>query len=103
MIVIGGGVASAGDRYLATIRQTVYRRSLPLATRNLQIVPSGLGPMAGVVGAAAMVADELFSLQQLAGTLARHAAHRAGAGYPGRRPTRAEGTAELVGSGPKPA
>jgi glucokinase-like ROK family protein len=77
LIVIGGGVAAAGDRYLATIRQTVYRRSLPLATRSLQIVSSGLGPLAGVVGAAAMVADELFSREQLAGTLARHAVVKA--------------------------
>jgi glucokinase-like ROK family protein len=84
MIVIGGGVASAGDRYLATIRHVVYGRSLPLATRNLQIVPSGLGPKAGVVGAAAMVVDELFSREQLAGTLARHAA-------PEERDHRAEG------------
>jgi glucokinase-like ROK family protein len=71
VIVLGGGVAAVGDRYLAAIRRTVYRRSLPLATRRLQIVPSGLGPMAGVVGAAAMVAGELFSREQLAMTLAR--------------------------------
>jgi len=80
LIVIGGGVAGAGDLYLATIRQTVYRRSLPLATRRLQIVPSSLGPLAGVIGAAAMVADELFSREQLAATLARHGASGAGAG-----------------------
>jgi len=71
MIVLGGGVTAVGDRYLAEIRQTVYRRSLPLATRRLQIVPSSLGPMAGVVGAAAMVAGELFARDQLAMTLAR--------------------------------
>lgn len=74
MIVLGGGVPAVGDRYLASIRQTVYRRSLPLATRRLQIVPSDLGPMAGVVGAAAMAAGELFAREQLALTLARHAA-----------------------------
>jgi hypothetical protein len=73
MIVLGGGIA-AGDLSRAAIRQTVYRRSLPLATRRLQIVPSGLGPMPGVVGASAIAADELFSQEQLAGTLARHAA-----------------------------
>ena len=72
LIVIGGGVALAGDVYLAAIRETVYRRSLPLATRRLQIVPSGLGLMAGVIGAASMVADELFSPEHLATTLARH-------------------------------
>jgi glucokinase-like ROK family protein len=74
MIVLGGGVTGVGDRYLAAIRQTVYHRSLPLATRRLQIVPSGLGPRAGVVGVAAMVADELFSREQLSMTLVRHGA-----------------------------
>ena len=74
LIVVGGGVAAAGDLYLATIRQTVFGRSLPLATRRLEIVSSGLGPMAGVIGAAAMVADELFAPEQLASTLARRPA-----------------------------
>jgi predicted NBD/HSP70 family sugar kinase len=70
LIVIGGGVAQAGDLLLATIRETVYRRSLPLATRELQVLPTGLGDMAGVVGAAAMVADELFARENLSTTLA---------------------------------
>jgi predicted NBD/HSP70 family sugar kinase len=60
LIVIGGGVSHAGNLFLATIRETVYRRSLPLATRGLQIEPSTLGEDAGVIGAATMVADELF-------------------------------------------
>jgi glucokinase-like ROK family protein len=61
LVVIGGGVADAGDALLATIRQTVYRRSLPLSTRNLAVHRSALGDRAGVVGAATMVADELFA------------------------------------------
>jgi glucokinase-like ROK family protein len=70
LIVIGGGVAESGNLFLATIRETVYRRSLPLATRELQILPSGLVPVGGVIGASAMVADELFSRDRLAETLA---------------------------------
>ena len=46
---------------LATIRQTVYRRSLPLSTRDLGVHRSTLGDRAGVVGAATMVANELFA------------------------------------------
>jgi glucokinase-like ROK family protein len=61
LIVIGGGVADAGDALLATIREVVYRRSLPLSTRNLGINRSALGGRAGVVGAATMVANELFA------------------------------------------
>jgi glucokinase-like ROK family protein len=60
LIVIGGGVAGSGDLLLATIRETVYRRSLPLATRELAVKRSVLGDRAGVVGAAAIVTDELF-------------------------------------------
>jgi len=66
LIVIGGGVADAGDLLLAAIRETVYRRSLPLATRELVIQRSSLGSFAGVTGAAAMVADQLFSRESLA-------------------------------------
>ncbi len=36
LILVGGGVAAAGDMLLAAIRESVYRRSLPLATRELQ-------------------------------------------------------------------
>jgi glucokinase-like ROK family protein len=65
LIVIGGGVAGAGDQLLATIRESVYRRSLPLATRELVVKRSALGNRAGVVGAAAIVTDELFRVSHL--------------------------------------
>ena len=66
LIVVGGGVAGAGDLLLATIRETVYRRSLPLATRELVVKRSALGDLAGVVGAGVMVTDELFRPAHLA-------------------------------------
>ena len=66
LIVIGGGVAQAGDVFLATIRQTVYRRSLPLATRDLRIMRSPLSHSAGLSGAAAVVIDELFQPTRVA-------------------------------------
>ena len=65
LIVIGGAVANAGDAYLAAIREVVYARSLPLATRDLAIRFSALGGLAGVTGAAAMVLDQLFSPRTL--------------------------------------
>ena len=61
LIVVGGGVASSGDQLLAAIREIVYRRSLPLATRELLIKRSALPGTAGVIGAGAMVADQLMS------------------------------------------
>jgi glucokinase-like ROK family protein len=61
LIVIGGGVANSPDQFLASIRETVYRRSLPLATRDLLIQRSSLGGLAGVIGASSMVVDQLFA------------------------------------------
>jgi len=61
LIVLGGGVANSPDQLLAAIRETVYRRSLPLATRDLLIQRSSLGGLAGVIGASSMVVDQLVS------------------------------------------
>ncbi|HLH74633.1 MAG TPA: ROK family protein [Chloroflexota bacterium] len=61
IVIIGGGVAQAGNAFLASIRQRVYSRSLPLATRDLQIVLSSLGDIGGLIGAAHMVVDEILS------------------------------------------
>jgi len=60
MIVIGGGLAQLGHILLAEIRSIVYRRSLPLATGNLPIVLSELGPRAGVAGAAVLASEITF-------------------------------------------
>lgn len=66
LVVVGGGVTRTGDLLLAVIRETVYARSLPLATRDLQILGSSLADLAGLTGAAHMVADELFARQRIA-------------------------------------
>ncbi|MFC7546042.1 ROK family protein [Plantactinospora sp. GCM10030261] len=64
MIVIGGGLAQLGHILLAEIRSVVYRRSLPLATGNLPVVLSELGPRAGVAGAAVLSSDTAFGEAQ---------------------------------------
>jgi predicted NBD/HSP70 family sugar kinase len=61
LILVGGGVASAGELYLAEVRRSVLTRSLPLATRTLRIEQSPLADSAGLRGAAFMVVDELLS------------------------------------------
>jgi predicted NBD/HSP70 family sugar kinase len=66
LVVIGGGVSAAGDHLLATIRESVYRRSLPLATRELVVQRSRLDGLGGVIGCAAMVTGELFAPRTLA-------------------------------------
>ena len=55
VIVIGGDIAHADEHLLAGVREVVYQRSLPLATRSLRIVRSRLDDRAGVIGAAVMV------------------------------------------------
>ena len=65
LIVIGGSVSAAGDKLLASIRETVLNRSLPLATRDLQIRISEFPEDSGLVGAVEMVMNELFSAQIL--------------------------------------
>jgi glucokinase-like ROK family protein len=61
LVVIGGGVAGIGHALLAEIRAVVYARSLPLATGNMPIVLSELGGEAGVVGAARLISDHVFT------------------------------------------
>ena len=61
VIVIGGDVANAHEQLLAGVREVVYQRSLPLATRHLRLVPARLGDGAGVVGADVMVLERIFA------------------------------------------
>jgi predicted NBD/HSP70 family sugar kinase len=61
VIVIGGDVSQAHEQLLAGIREVVYQRSLPLATRHLRIVRSQLEDRAGVIGAAVMVIEHVLS------------------------------------------
>jgi predicted NBD/HSP70 family sugar kinase len=61
VIVIGGDVAEAREHLLAGVREGIFSRSLPLATRDLDIVPCRLGDRAGVIGAAIMAIEHVLS------------------------------------------
>ena len=61
MVVIGGGIAQAGDILLDPIRRTVTATAIRSLSRSCQIVPAELGDNAGVFGGAAII------LQTLAG------------------------------------
>ena len=65
VIVIGGGVSNLGNLLLSSIRQTVLNRSTPLATRDLHIVFSEIGPDAGVIGAVNLAMDYMFSISDV--------------------------------------
>lgn len=65
LVVIGGSVTNAGDKLLASIRESVINRSLPLATRDLQIRLSEYPYQVGLTGAVEMVITELFNPETL--------------------------------------
>jgi glucokinase len=58
-IVIGGGVAAAGETLLEPLRAEVYRRLQLVPGRDVRIVPAVLGSLAGAIGAAVAAADEV--------------------------------------------
>ncbi|WNI27578.1 ROK family transcriptional regulator [Streptomyces sp. ITFR-6] len=70
VIVLGGILGATGDHLMAGVREVVYQRSLPLATRQLQIVPTRYKSHAGITGAALLVRDHVLSPTALDAALA---------------------------------
>jgi glucokinase len=56
-IVVGGGVAAAGETLLAPLRAEVARRIQLVPADEIEIVPAVLGSYAGAMGAAVAAAD----------------------------------------------
>ena len=54
-IIIGGGVADAGDILLNPIRETIKKRAMSVAASAVEIVPAQLGNSAGVIGASLLI------------------------------------------------
>lgn len=73
VVVIGGQIAGIDDVLIASIREVVYRRSLPLATRRLEILPSSLGQAAGVHGLARLVLDHVYDPRRVDALVAKAA------------------------------
>jgi predicted NBD/HSP70 family sugar kinase len=61
VIVMGGDLGEAHEHLLAGVREVIFERSPPLATRDLRIVSSSLGDRAGVVGAASMAIEHILA------------------------------------------
>ena len=61
MVVIGGGIAQAGELILEPIRRTATATAIRSLAKTCQILPAELGDNAGIYGGAAIV------LQQVAG------------------------------------
>ncbi len=54
-VIIGGGVAEAGDLLLNPIRKTIKERAMVVAGNAVEIVPAQLGNSAGVIGASMLI------------------------------------------------
>jgi predicted NBD/HSP70 family sugar kinase len=65
VIVIGGVVSTAGEHFLAGIREAVYSRSLPLATQHLRILATQTRGQAGILGASALVTGHGLSIENV--------------------------------------
>jgi len=58
-IVIGGGVARAGDLLFEPIRRTIQSVTMPTFYEGLKILPAALGNDAGAIGSASIALDSL--------------------------------------------
>lgn len=54
-VIIGGGMAAAGNVLLSTVKTYASRASLPISYQNCKILAGKLGNSAGVMGAAALL------------------------------------------------
>lgn len=54
-IILGGGLVEASDMYFQVAKDEAMARGLKIATRKLEIVKSGLGDYAGIIGASQLV------------------------------------------------
>lgn len=60
VVVVGGQLAAAEEQIFAGLREMVYSRSLPLATRRLELRRSRLDQRAGTIGLALLLSDHIF-------------------------------------------
>ncbi|SPE64383.1 N-acetylglucosamine repressor [Streptomyces netropsis] len=58
-VVLGGDLAESGELILGPIRESVSRYAIPSAARQLEVVPGALGGRAEVLGAIALVLNEM--------------------------------------------
>jgi len=61
-VVIGGGVAQAGDILFEKVRKTISARSLNMISSNVIIRPATFGLKTAVMGAVSLILSEVISL-----------------------------------------
>jgi len=81
VIAIGGSMARIGEHLIAGVREVVYTRSMPLATKYLSIVQSAAADRAAILGASMLAVEHALSPEGVSGGF------RLGAPAGGRRPS----------------
>jgi glucokinase len=57
-VVIGGGVADAGEVLFSAVRRIIAKQAMPLQAKQVKIFKAKLGPDAGLIGAGILVKDK---------------------------------------------
>lgn len=70
VLVLGGVIPATGTVLIDAVRESIFERTVPLATRELVIAPSALGADAAVQGARHLVIDQTFSASAVDARLA---------------------------------
>jgi predicted NBD/HSP70 family sugar kinase len=65
MVVLGGGIARAGDLLLNAVRETIVNLSLPASIRNAEIRTTGLNEWGIAVGAATLALEAALARPRL--------------------------------------
>ncbi|WP_029144418.1 ROK family transcriptional regulator [Microbacterium luticocti] len=65
--LILGGILSQAEAFVAGVRSSIYSQCLPMVTDELEVTTSRARESAGVLGAARLILDELFTPQRLDG------------------------------------
>lgn len=65
VVVMGGSLVSAGEPFLAGVREAIYQQAVPLATRDLLVVESRMRELGGVRGASALSIESALSVDAI--------------------------------------
>jgi glucokinase len=58
IVIIGGGVAEAGEIYIERVRETAFQYAMEMSRQGVEIVAASLGNDAGYLGATAFAHDQ---------------------------------------------
>lgn len=72
ILVLAGDIVQADEHFVTGVREVIYQRSLPRATRNLRVVTTALGETAVLAGMAKLVVDEVFAPDAIDARLTGH-------------------------------